>query len=231
LYQLNINDVYIKIICLIHGCPFILELDIDSYSRQFKELVIESNNTLQTDYEDSFRDLIRGLYGLCILPPLPSIQDSFMDILSLLSSQTLVDILNYFYEFENNPTSFYKKHDLSYAINLIKNGIYEMIMKKNEYPILLNTRYIDDLINYSIDNDNIQNILLLSLKNRMYQTSLNIVTSYYQKYEEKLDNIDNGNETVISKLFLLKKYIKDHREFEKEKTLIENVFNELEHKS
>jgi len=39
-----------------------------------------------------------------------------------------------------------------------------------------------------------------------YQTSLNIVTSYYQRYEEKLDNIDNGNgnEIVISKLFLLK---------------------------
>ena len=45
------------------------------------------------------------------------------------------------------------------------------------------------------------------IKNR-YQTALNIVTSYYQKYEEKLDNIDNINEAPISKLFLLKvKYI------------------------
>ncbi len=75
--------------------------------------------------------------------------------------------MDYFYENENNPNPFYKKHDLSYAIKLIKNGIYEIIIKKNEYHILLNTRYIDNLINYSIDNDNIQNILLLSLKNRM----------------------------------------------------------------
>jgi len=78
-----------------------------------------------------------------------------------------VAILDYFYENENNPKPFYKNHDLSYAIKLIKNGIYEIIIKKNEYHILLNTRYIDNLINYSIDNDNIQNILLLSLKNRM----------------------------------------------------------------
>jgi len=95
LYQLSINDIYIKIIYLIHGCPFILELDIDSYSRQFKELVIESNDTLQTEYEDSFRDLIRGLYGLCILPPLPSIQDSFM--VSIIIQKLIFFILKFLF--------------------------------------------------------------------------------------------------------------------------------------
>ena len=78
MYQANIDNIYIKIITLIHGCPFILELDIDGYLNEFKKLVVESDHQLQTEHEENFEDLIKGLYGISILPPLPSVQNAFM---------------------------------------------------------------------------------------------------------------------------------------------------------
>jgi len=57
-------------------------------------MVVESNRHLQIEYEENFKDLIRGLYGLGVLPPLPSVQNIFM-VCSIFYNTSIINFLNF----------------------------------------------------------------------------------------------------------------------------------------
>ncbi|KAK9768761.1 hypothetical protein K7432_000363 [Basidiobolus ranarum] len=165
-------------ILLLQKCPFFLELDLPTFFQLFDKL--------------GTPELVLSAY--CALPMVQPVNEKIRSLIDLIPSGELVPLLNRL----NPGLNKGPLERVSYCINKtpVIHAIYERIEDEHGYEKLLRTTHLKSFVNYLIDTDQLENLVLATLEMDKENEARELVHWYYKRWDSKVKKISEDGEEI-----------------------------------
>ncbi|KAJ3027579.1 Kinetochore-associated protein 1, partial [Rhizophlyctis rosea] len=174
---------YTRVISLLQKCPFLSGIDVDAFVAQFR-LIAKGGAGVDL--------MIERLRGLASLPLLPQTKTAIEDIIGGISAEEMLKILDCIegtkVEGVESQTAGRADVDLLVSKGPIIQALYDRIDSKRLYEIVVGTKHVESFIQYLVDADRVEHLVVATLKAGRVESGLDLMRFYYGRWPEKLED-------------------------------------------
>ncbi|KND00003.1 uncharacterized protein SPPG_04350 [Spizellomyces punctatus DAOM BR117] len=227
-----------RMLTLVQKCPFLFEMNVDAFVDHFTNMAMKTPVT--------FEDLLNALRGMAALPPTPRLSDAIKRSVSRLDSSELIQALDVIF---NKADKNHSQHGSAISFGAtdtwigktwVMRAIFDRVDELRAYELLLTTKHLNDFVQYLVDCDQIEHLVIASLKAQRTTSAYDVVQLYFARHPNRLpplpeerrehQNIECDDLPVrdYTKPALLQVYLQTHAFDEEEEYVIKRIMERVE---